>query len=254
MAAGPHCSRRARPLAQGKHGPHRRTHKHARERERPITEREKTENPTARLSEKRASAPPTAWQSNCAHSDIHEPQVRLGHKNCSIYTPRSFRRSRAARSRRLLRPTVLRRGESVRGGGAVHGSPCFAFISRLRRVIVVAHSHPVFATGPCWHFFSQRHVTASLHNSEARVPFRACDWTSAAEARPKRNALIGCRSINSDYHVLLEGKLCCFNRMHRGQQMCGEGGGSGGDGNTVLSVYPSPPRLTCAVRATCSYC
>lgn len=215
--------------------------------ERRITEREKMENP--RLLEKRASAPPTAWQYNCAHADIHEPQVRLGHKNCSIYTPRSFRRSRAARSRRLLRPTVLQSGESVRGGGAVHGSPCFAFISRLRRVIVVAHSRPVFATGPCWHFFSQRHVTASLHNSEARVPFRAFDWTSAAEARPKRNALIGCRSINSDYHVLLEGKLCCFNRMHRNQQMCGEGGGSGGDGYT-----DKRSRLTWAIRPTCSYC
>lgn len=45
VAAGPRCSRRARPLAQGKQGPHRRAHKHARECERRITEREKMENP-----------------------------------------------------------------------------------------------------------------------------------------------------------------------------------------------------------------
>lgn len=81
----------------------------------------------------------------------------------------------------------------------------FVFSSLPRRVIAVAHSHRVLATGPCWHSFSQRHVTASPHNSEARVLFRVADWPSAAEARPKRSALIGCRSINPDCHVLMEG-------------------------------------------------
>lgn len=72
------------------------------------------------------------------------------------------------------------------------------------RRVTVTHSHPVLATGPCWHSFSQRHVTASLHNSEARVLFRDPDWPSPAEARPKWSAPIGCRSINSDCHVSME--------------------------------------------------
>lgn len=75
----------------------------------------------------------------------------------------------------------------------------------LRRVIVVALSRRVLATDPCWHSFSQRHVTASQHNSEARVPFGRADWSSPAEARPKTSALIGRRSINSDCHVLIKG-------------------------------------------------
>lgn len=93
-------------------------------------------------------------------------------------------------------PCVSRR----RGAAAVDASFCLrvvCFSLPLRRVIVVARSHPVLATGPCWHSFSQRHVTASLHNSEARVAFRASHWPRAAEARPKRSALIGRRSINS---------------------------------------------------------
>lgn len=81
----------------------------------------------------------------------------------------------------------------------------FTRSSPPRRVIVVAHSCRVLATDPCWHSFSQRHVTTSQHNSEARVPFRCADWPSAAEARLKRSALIGRRPINSDCHVLVKG-------------------------------------------------
>lgn len=91
------------------------------------------------------------------------------------------------------------------GSGAVDGVFYFHAFFPPRRVIAVAHSCRVLATDPCWHSFSQRHVTASQHNSEARVPFRCADWPSAPEARPKRGALIGRRSINSDCHVLIKG-------------------------------------------------
>lgn len=133
-------------------------------------------------------------------------------KKCSIYTLRpppplpSPRTNRAGESRTF--------GSTYRvqfGGGSwrkAASSICvlyFRVSSRPRRVIVVAHSHRVLATGPCWHSFSQRHVTASQHNSEARVLFRGSDWLGAAEARPKKRALTGCRSINSDCHVLVKG-------------------------------------------------
>lgn len=97
------------------------------------------------------------------------------------------------------------------GGWVKEAAPSMALsISTLssppRRVIAVAHSRRVLATDPCWHSFSQRHVTASQHSSEARVPLRGADWPSAAEARPKRSALIGRRSINSDCHVLMKAR------------------------------------------------
>ncbi len=99
-------------------------------------------------------------------------------------------------------PCVVRR----RLGGEKLRRRCFfvfVFSFFICRVIVVARSHPVLATGPCWHSCSLRHVTASLHNSEARVLFHVCGWLTAVEARPKRSPLIGYRSINSDCHVLL---------------------------------------------------
>lgn len=43
--------------------------------------------------------------------------------------------------------------------------------------------------------------TVNVLYSEARFWFRASDWPSALEARPKRSSLIGFRSINSDCHV-----------------------------------------------------
>lgn len=126
-------------------------------------------------------------------------------KKCSVQR-RPSGRNRAGESRTV--------GSTYRvpfGGGSWReaASSICALDSRVsprpRRVIVVAHSRRVLATGPCWHSFSQRHVTASPHNSEARVLFRGSDWLGAAEARPERRAPIGCRSINSDCHVLVKG-------------------------------------------------
>lgn len=137
---------------------------------------------------------------------MHESQVRLGQKKKSIYTPPCLRMKGAGESR-IFSSTyrVQFGGDSAERRSAVDGFVylSFRFFLSPRRV-TVTRSHPVLATGPCWHSFSQRHVTASLHNSEARVLFRVSHWPGPAEARPNPSAPIGCRSINSYCHVLME--------------------------------------------------
>lgn len=154
----------------------------------------------------------TTWQSACIQLLLHRnPRVSSStrSKKCSIYTP-SLSSPPDDPSRRI--PDILldlpcALGWRLGGGKQRRrfATYIFAFSSLPRRVIAVAHLHRVLATGPCWHSFSQRHVTTSLHNSEARVLFRVSDWQSAAEARPKGSAPIGHQSINSDCHVLMEG-------------------------------------------------
>lgn len=206
-ASGTCCSRASYfKQCAGKHGPHWRAHIRTARRTHP----EQTANfykykCLKRRSSRQHGNPP---KYNCACIGIHGSQVRLGQKMFYLYS--SF--TSGEPSRRIpnisARPTACC-SEEARWREATPSMAfiiwCFSFF--LRRVIVVARSHPVLATGPCWHSFSQRHVTTSLHNSEARVLFRASDWPTAAEARPKRSALIGFRSINSDCHVLMEGSL-----------------------------------------------
>lgn len=139
VATGPHSSEDT-DAAQGKHGPLRRAHKHmARKAERTTAERERKTRDVPVYE--RRSSPHTAWQPNCVHTDIHESQVRLGHKNCSIYTPPSFRMSRAAESRRLVRPTVLQKPESRRRGAARSTALCISAFFPVSVVLLSSHTH-----------------------------------------------------------------------------------------------------------------
>lgn len=183
----------------GKHGPHWRAHERmARETNSratlgPLKAQQTAGGPCLRrrIGTQRGNPP----EYKCFCIGIHESQVRLGEKKCSIYTPSLFAPpddpSRRIPDILLDLPCAL--GRRLGGGKQRRrlATCIFEFSSLPRRVIAVAHSHRVLATGPCWHSFSQRHVTASLHNSEARVLFRVSDWQSAAEARPKRSASIG---------------------------------------------------------------
>lgn len=141
---------------------------------------------------------------NSACRGIHGAQVRLGQKN----VPHSPRLS----------------GEQIRGiPNICLGLPC----SGLRRVGVgssavdgVFYFHAFSPPSSCYcrSALTSRPCHGSMlaflfpasrdgiqHNSEARVPFGRADWSSPAEARPKRSAVIGRRSINSDCHVLIKG-------------------------------------------------
>lgn len=129
-------------------------------------------------------------------------------KNCSIYTPPCVRgEPRQGDLGRSARPTVCARpGARWRKAAPSMGSRC------SRRFLPhpscycrgSPSSRPCHGSMLAFLFPASRDCIAA-HNSEARAPFRVCDWPSAAEARPKRDAPIGCRSINSDCHVLVVG-------------------------------------------------
>lgn len=142
-------------------------------------------------------------QDDCVCTGMLDSQVRLGQKNLLFLPLRVSGGNAQENPGYSTRPTVWT-PEEARWRDAGPSMVCTVSLLLVPRRVTGSHSHPVLATGPCWHSFSQSHVTASLHNSEARVLFRVPDWPSPAEARPKRGALIGCRSINSDCHVLME--------------------------------------------------
>lgn len=114
---------------------------------------------------------------SCACGGIHESQVRLGWK-CSIYTPPSRSCPQDDLSRRI--PDIwldlpcavrMRLAGEKRRRRLAFSTRVFSSLSP-RRVIAVAHSHRVLATGPCWHSFFQRHVTdsAALLRGTGPVP------------------------------------------------------------------------------------
>lgn len=96
------------------------------------------------------------WQSTWIQLRLYRnPRVSssAGSKNCSIYTPPPVR----VDPRRGI-PDIWLDLPCGDRGGARWGEPApsiasmiFPFSPLLRRVIVVARSHPVLATGPCWH-------------------------------------------------------------------------------------------------------
>ncbi|MEQ2182580.1 hypothetical protein GOODEAATRI_023817 [Goodea atripinnis] len=200
------CSSRAY-MELGKHGPQRRAHKHMakqpqpRQRQQPGERKENTSqfNRVRRRSQQHAytAAPVQKFTS------FKFAWVKKGGKHIALFIFLVV--SGIAEQEPYGRHDSTYR--LLPGGGSATRRPLSdfpLFSARFRRVIVVARSHPVLATGPCWHSSSLRHVTHSLHNSEAWVPFRGRDWSSAAEARLKRVAVIGCCPINSDCHVLIK--------------------------------------------------
>lgn len=182
-----------------KHGPHRRAHDHMSRKTRP----ERTITTGARGFNVCAEEPPSL--TTIGHRTTVSAQERTSLKfgwvkMFYLYSPVC---PDAPRRRipdiRFNLPCVARRVfvGAKRRRRRLPISAALLFPAR----VVVPQSHPVLATGPCWHSFSQRHVTTSLHNSEARVLLRVPDWPKAAEARPKRSVLIGCVPINSVCHV-----------------------------------------------------
>lgn len=141
----------------GKHGPHRRTHSrvHTQNQHGNRTKGSQDGLCHERNVQKTANSP----DYNSACKGIHGSQVRLGQKMFHTLPVSLVTRSGGSR----ISASAYR--AQTQGGSVWEAAPSMAFSiltlsPLLRRVIVVALSRRVLATDPCWHSFSQRHVTA----------------------------------------------------------------------------------------------